>query len=190
MRHAVHHRPRGDESTTDLLREAQDGNQAAWDELIARYTGVLRGVVASFRLNDHDAADVVQNTWLRLVESGSTVRDPERLGGWLATTARRECLRLIHRARTETPRDTADVDRPAAGPSPEASVITDETHRAVRTAAARLPGRAGEIVDALFFHPLTSYAQLSQRTGMPIGSIGPTRGRALEGLRSELLAWT
>jgi hypothetical protein len=74
------HRLRADDSTTDLHRAAQDGDQAAWDELITRYTAVVRGTVASFRLNEHDAADAVQNTWLCLLRSGSTVRDPEKLG--------------------------------------------------------------------------------------------------------------
>jgi RNA polymerase sigma factor (sigma-70 family) len=189
MNDSTHHRPRGDESTTDLLRAAQDGDQAAWEELIPRYTGVVRGTVASFRLNEHDAADAVQNTWLLLLANASRVRDPEKLAGWLATTARRECLRLIHRARPEIASDTVDIDRAAAGPTPEACVITDETHRAVRTAVAALHGRAGHLIDALFFQPFTTYAQLSERTGMPIGSIGPTRGRALQGLRGDLLAW-
>jgi DNA-directed RNA polymerase specialized sigma24 family protein len=109
--------------------------------------------------------------------------------GWLATTARRECLKLVHRARPEIASDTIDVDRPAAGLTPEASVITNETHTEVRTAVARLHGRAGQLIDALFFQPPTSYAQLSERTGMPIGSIGSTRGRALQNLRGELLMW-
>ena len=186
MAQARHHRPRADDTTTELHHAAQDGDQAAWDELITRYAGVVRGTVASFRLNEHDAADAAQNTWLRLLTSGLTVRDPEKLAGWLATTARRECLRIINRARPEIASDTVEVDRPAAGPTP---VITDETHQAVRTAVAGLHGRAGQLIDALFFQPFTTYAQLSQRTGMPIGSIGPTRNRALQSLRGDLLVW-
>jgi RNA polymerase sigma factor (sigma-70 family) len=189
MAETRHDRRRTDDTTTELHRAAQDGDQAAWDELIRRYGGVVRGTVASFRLNEHDAADAAQNTWLRLLTSGLTVRDPEKLAGWLATTARRECLRIINRARPEIASDTVDVDRPAAGPTPEASVITDETHQAVRTAVEGLHGRAGQLIDALFFQPFTTYAQLSQRTGMPIGSIGPTRNRALQSLRGDLLVW-
>jgi RNA polymerase sigma factor (sigma-70 family) len=176
-------------STTDLLRAANDRDRAAWEELIRRYTGVVRREVATFRLGEHDSADAVQNTWLRLLGSGATIRDPERLGGWLATTARRECLALIRRARAERASDTVGVELPDTGPTPEAVVVAAETRKAVRTTVAGLGGHHKRLIDALFFAPEASYAQVSDRTGVPIGSIGPTRGRALQCLRSELVGW-
>lgn len=176
-------------SATELLRAATNRDRAAWEELIGRYGGVVRSAVASFRLTEHDAADAAQNTWLRLLGSASTIRDPEGLGGWLATTARRECLSLIRRSRPEMASDTVGPELPAPGPTPESIVIADEAHRAVRTAVGELRGRPAQLIDALFFQPQTSYTQLSRRTGVPIGSIGPTRARALQDLRSELLQW-
>ncbi len=80
---------------------ASEGDMATWEELVRRYNRLVRSTVASFRLQGADAEDAVQNTWLRVVERMDTIRDPERLGGWLATTASRECLALIRRRHPE-----------------------------------------------------------------------------------------
>jgi RNA polymerase sigma factor (sigma-70 family) len=85
-------------STRELVAAAAAGDQQAWDALVDRYASLLWSVARSYRLSAPDAADVVQTTWLRLVEHLGQIADPDRLPGWLATSARRECLRVLRRA--------------------------------------------------------------------------------------------
>ena len=177
----------GDQSSgTVLLRAARDGDRAAWEQIVATYTGLVRSVAAEFRLQESDTADVVQNTWLRLFTHSATIREPEKLAGWLATTARREALGLIRRARPEIASESVGDGLPASGHLPEDVVIIAETHAAVRAATDGLTGRRRLLVDALFYQPPHSYEEVSRRTGLPVGSIGPTRGRALRDLHRRL----
>src|SRR5438093_10754388 len=85
----------GREELEQLVRDAAAGSQHAWKTLVARFERLVWAVARAHRLNSADAADVVQTTWLRLVEHLGDVQEPERLGAWLATTARRECLRTL-----------------------------------------------------------------------------------------------
>lgn len=174
------------ESTAVLLRAAGGGNPLAWEELISRYGSLVRATVASFRLREADAEDAVQNTWLRLVERMGTIRDPECLGAWLATTAGRECLALIRRGHRVTPDDVAAEQVVAVDAGPETAVVAGEAHRAVKAAVGELTGRRWLLIHALFYQPDCSYAEVSRATGMPQGSIGPTRGRLLRELRCVL----
>jgi RNA polymerase sigma factor (sigma-70 family) len=173
-------------STTALVAAAQRREPGAWDELVARYTGLVRRVVATYRLQQADAADAVQNTWVRALERLGSIRDPERLGGWLATTADRECLALLRRSHREVPDERAGGEHPTVVPGPEALVVGEEARLAVDAAVAELPGRRQRLVQALFFEPDLPYAEVSQVVGIPVGSIGPTRGRALRNLRCTL----
>jgi RNA polymerase sigma factor (sigma-70 family) len=173
-------------TTTAVLQAAQAGDSRAWEELLRRYGDLVRAAVARYRLNAGDSADAVQNTWLRLIERATTIRDPEKLGGWLATTARRECLALIRRQRIECPLATIDTGWPSPEPTPEAMAITSETRRHVRSATNTLADRPRALIDALYYRPCSDYAEVARRTGMPIGSIGPTRLRTLRGLHHVL----
>jgi RNA polymerase sigma factor (sigma-70 family) len=175
-----------DRTNGALLHAATGGDRHAWAELFERYSGLVAAVVASFRLQESDAADVVQNTWLRLLRYSATIRDPEKLGGWLATTARREALALIRRSRADIPSDSAGDSLAATAPSPEDAVITAEAHAEVRAAAGTLTGRRRLLVEVLFYQPPQSYEEVSRRTGMPLGSIGPTRRRTLQELHGLL----
>jgi len=174
------------ENTTALLRAADDRQPLAWEELIRRYSRLVRSTVASFRLQEADAEDAVQNTWLRVMERMDTIRDPERLGAWLATTASRECLALIRRGRREVPDDVAGKQLVATEEGPDVAVVVDEAHRAVDTAVEELTGRRQVLIQLLFYQPDCSYAEVSRATGMPQGSIGPTRRRVLRELRGTL----
>jgi DNA-directed RNA polymerase specialized sigma24 family protein len=87
-------------SVADLLREICDGDPAAWDEIICRYGKLVSTTVRSFRLHEADTLDAVQMTWLRLIENANRIQFPERLGGWLVATARRECLRILRQAKS------------------------------------------------------------------------------------------
>jgi RNA polymerase sigma factor (sigma-70 family) len=179
-------RPASGLSTTELVAAARDGEAAAWEELIARFESMVRGVVASYRMQDADTADAMQMTWLRAFERLDRLHDPERLGGWLATIAGRECLALRRRARWETPDETVPGECAAVAPSPEAAVLAAEIREAVRTAVDDLPGRRRRLVHALFYLPERDYASLADELGMPVGSIGPTRARVLRALRGAL----
>ena len=168
----------------DLLLWAGDGDPAAWGEIVRRYGELLFWKVRSFRLQDADAHDAVQATWLRLAENWRSVQHPERLDGWLATVASRECLRILRQAkRAPTPTDTVadDVADPSVGP--EQHVVDADTVQAVWNLVAELPPRQRILLRALFTDHPRPYAEVAHITGLPIGSIGPTRARALEQLR-------
>lgn len=179
-------RPLAHVPVDDLLPAATAGDQVAWAELVVRHSGVVAAVVAGFRLQESDAADVVQNTWLRLLTYSAAIRDPRKLPGWLATTARREALALMRRSRTEIASATAGDMLPAVEPTPEDVVVTADTHAAVRAATGALSDRRRLLVDVLFFQPPQSYEEVARRTGMPLGSIGPTRRRTLQELQHLL----
>ncbi|MGH3839304.1 MAG: RNA polymerase sigma factor, partial [Pseudonocardiaceae bacterium] len=80
------------DSVAELLLGVRDRDPASWEEIVRRYGKLVSLTVRSFRLQETDALDAVQMTWLRLAENAHRVKFPEKLGGWLATTARRECL--------------------------------------------------------------------------------------------------
>ena len=171
---------------TELLRRAAKGDPAAWEEIMRRYSGLVVSKVRTFRLQDADALDAVQTTWLRLAEHIHRIQHPERIAGWLATTAARECLHVLHQTkRTQTLDAVVDpTAHPAA--SPEQRVIDAHTAQTLRTLIAELPPRRRRLLRALFTDNPPSYAELSRATKIPLGSIGPTRNRALHQLRQRL----
>jgi RNA polymerase sigma factor (sigma-70 family) len=179
---------RNESTTTDLLIAARSGDRSAWEQIVKRYARLVRSIAAEFRLQESDAADVAQNTWLRLLAYGGTIRDPEKLGSWLATTARREASALLRRSRPEVASESAGDGVAAGDPSPEDVVVAAETAAAVRRAAGALNDRQRLLVNALFYQsPVISYDEVSRRTGLPVGSIGPTRIRTLKRLHRTLV---
>src|SRR4051812_7204185 len=96
-------RSRAMSEVAELVRAAAEGDQAAWNRLVDRYNGLVWSVARSFRLSPADASDVVQTSWLRLVEHLGRLQEPERVGSWLATTARRECLRTLRQSARQLP---------------------------------------------------------------------------------------
>lgn len=171
----------------DLVSRAAAGDWAAWEGLVQRYTGLLWATARSFRLGEADSADVVQTCWLRLAEHLDRLRTPAAVGGWLATTARRECLRLLRSHAREQPRELgAEADWPDGDPSPEHQVADRDRNRRLRAALRRLPARDQQLLQVLAASPPPSYQQVAAALGMPIGSIGPTRARTLARLRHQL----
>lgn len=167
----------------DLLPRASGGDPGAWEEIVRQYGGVVSATVRSCRLQDTDAFDAVQMTWLRLTENAHRVQCPERLGSWLATTARRECLRILHdRAKLAVaPLDMDTVADPSLGP--EQHAIDMDTAQTLRDLVAELAPRKRNLLQALFTDNPRPYTEIAHATGIPIGSIGPTRTRALRQLR-------
>lgn len=171
-----------------LLRDAAAGNQDAWDAIVARFEGLVWSTVRGFRLSNAEAADVAQTTWLKLVENVDRITDPERLAGWLATTARRECLRSLRTAgRTIPTDDETTLDRASTEPQipVDQDLLRDERDSALWRAFGRISERCQRLLRALTADPPISYEDISAMFEMPIGSIGPTRQRCLERLRSE-----
>jgi RNA polymerase sigma factor (sigma-70 family) len=170
-------------TTRQLLAAASAGDQAAWDALVERYTPLLWSVARSCRLQAPDAADVVQTTWLRLVEHLDRIADPDRLPGWLATTARRECLRLLRQAGREVQSHTALIDMPDDAPELDAGLLRDERDAALWHALTLLEEFCQRLIRVLMADPPPSYAEASVILGIPVGSVGPSRGRCLAKLR-------
>lgn len=172
-------------TTSQLLSTAGEGDQDAWLQLVHRFEPAVTATVRGYRLQEADARDACQRTWLRMLEHHRRLREPEALGGWLTTTASRECLRIMRdRARVD-PVGPA-VETPRADPTTDLAeqVIDAETARRARELIGLLPWRSALLLTALFADNPPPYAELSRRTGIPVGSIGPTRARALRRLRS------
>lgn len=168
-----------------LLTAAANGDRAAWSALVDRFTPLVWATVRGHRLGDADAADVVQTTWLRLVEHLDRIQEPERLGAWLATTAKRESLRVIASGARTTPSDEfAELPDPARGPAE--TMLRRDRDALVRRGLDALGERCRLLLRMLAVDPAPSYEEISEMLDMPIGSIGPTRGRCLDRLRAEL----
>jgi RNA polymerase sigma factor (sigma-70 family) len=170
----------------DLVSAACARDPQAWEEIVRRYRGMVGKVARSYRLSDADTADVLQNTWLRALERLDTMREPDRLSGWLATTARRECLAVLRRSGRELPDGLFEAEVSGSTTCPETVVLSRETRGMVARAVAQLPQRRRTLVRALFADDDVHYADISQALDLPPGSIGPTRGRVLRTLRRSL----
>ena len=180
-------RVRGERPTEALVAAAANGDPQAWRELIDRVAVLIRSVTRSHRLSDADAEDVAQLTWLRAVEHIGRLHDPERFGAWVGTTARRECLRVLHGRKRLVP--TCDeVANPlfAAHVDEDEIALAAERRTAVRQALTTLPDRQRTLLRLLHSETEPSYEAIGRKLGMPIGSIGPTRGRAIDRLRKEI----
>ncbi|HSV66916.1 MAG TPA: sigma-70 family RNA polymerase sigma factor [Mycobacteriales bacterium] len=174
-------------SVTELLRAASEGDQEAWEEIVRRYHNLVWARVRACRLQHADACDAVQMTWLRLAENCHKIQSPEHLGGWLTTTAYRECLRILRRP-THLSYVADAVAEPAdPGAGPEARVIEANTEadtaRMLRILLDDLPPRWRILLEELFTDEPPPYDKVAATIGIPRGSIGPTRARALQRLR-------
>ena len=172
-------------SVAALVAAASRDDQRAWQELVSRFNGMIAAVGRRHGLSPADVSELQQTTWLRLVENLQRIRQPERIGGWLATTARRESLLLLRRAA----RYTAGADQMLANmpsldvPDPDAGPLAEEREAAVRAAWTKLKPRCREMLSLLTKDDAMPYKDLARLLNIPVGSIGPTRGRCLEHLR-------
>jgi len=171
----------------ELLALAAGGDQAAWNELVERFSQMVWSIARSFRLDDATAKDVSQTVWLRLVENLNRIDDPERLPGWLATTCRREALRVKGMRDRVVPTDF-QYDVADESPSLEAMLVEDEEAREVVVAFGLLSEECQQLLRLLTAEPPLSYEEISEIVDRPIGSLGPTRARCLERLKAALSA--
>lgn len=175
----------GQRVVAGLVDAAANGEEWAWQELVERFGGLVASVGWRYGLSPADNSELQQTTWLRLVEHIDRLRQPERLGGWLATTARRESLQMLRRAgKYATGTDDFLANLPSEDMAdPDMGPMLEEQAVAVQAAFARLKPRCQHLLSLLVTDESMAYRDLSVMLDMPIGSIGPTRARCLEHLR-------
>ena len=176
--------------TAQLVRRAADGDLLAWEGLVDRFARLIWSITGEFKLVESDAADVAQTTWLRLLEHIDRIEYPDRVGSWLASTARHECLRnLAAHKKVVLGHDEEHLESVVAHePEVDERLLADERAQVVREALTRLPRQWQRLLEMLMSDPPASYAEISDQLGLPVGSIGPTRGRCLARLRVLLQA--
>ncbi len=181
------------ESDEALLRACRQGDPAAWERLIRRYQRLIYAIPRRAGLSDDLAAEVFQRVCVTLVEHLHRIERPDRLGAWLATTARRESWRQLRSHSSTTGALEGDEGDEALAMLPDPALLPDEVlerlerQHAVRRAIATLDERCRTLLTLLFYTPEPpSYAAIAQSLGIPEGSIGPTRSRCLQRLRQAL----
>jgi len=177
---------RDDSVVIDLVAGARDGDKQAWDALVERYAPLIWSICRRHRLSGADADDVGQSVWLRLVDQLDKVRDPAALPGWLATTTRRECVRVLRAAHGPHAAlyalDAENIPDQQAGTADQ-ELLAAERHTALRQAFTYLPPDGQQLITLLIADPPVPYAEISARLGIPVGSIGPNRSRCLDKMR-------
>jgi RNA polymerase sigma factor (sigma-70 family) len=177
---------RDDPQVIDLVTRARDGDKLAWEQIVERFSPLIWSICRKHRLGRADAEDVGQVVWLHLVDQLDNLRDPAALPGWLATTTRRECLRVLRSARAPL---AAALELDAEHLPDTLAVTADqelllaERNAALRQAFADLPPACQRLISLLIADPPMSYAEIAATLGISIGSIGPNRSRCLERLR-------
>jgi len=168
-----------------LVARAADGDKRAWDALVERFGPLIWSICRNYRLSYADAEDVGQNVWLQLTGHLGKIRDPAALPGWLATVTRRECLRVTAAKLPLAAGYVLDAEVLADEQSEtaEQELLAAERYAALREAFATLPLPGQRLIALLLQDPPVSYAEISARLGIPVGSIGPTRRRYLDKLR-------
>jgi len=177
---------RDDPSVIALVARVADGDQQAWNEIVERYSPLVWSICLRYQLSRPDIDDVGQGVWLGLVENIGNLREPAALAGWLATTTRNECLRVLRAARRYGPDGLPPED--LMPPDPDATMIEQEIieaelNAALRAAFAELSPACHRLLSMLISDPPPAYADVSKALGLPVGSIGPTRARCLDRLR-------
>jgi RNA polymerase sigma factor (sigma-70 family) len=170
----------------DLAVQAAAGDERAWSALVDRYVGMVHAICRAHRLYGSDADDVNQVVWLRLVESLDRLRSPAAVGAWIATTARRECLRVLRASARVDPLADVEALEPPVEPEPLEALLANELAGALWASFAKLSSRCQGLLRLLIVDPRPSYEEIGMALEMPIGSIGPTRARCLDALRRLL----
>ena len=176
-------------SPDELVAGVRAGDETAWRAMSEQYEPLLRWLARRYGLSAEDAGDAVQLTWLRCLEHIDQLTAADKLTGWLATICRRECIRLTTKARREVPLSAPDVIQLIDTLREECDPCSEVTRRDERyrlsCAITALPARQRLLLRELLAQEYQSYLELSRRLSLPMGSIGPTRRRALARLRQD-----
>jgi RNA polymerase sigma factor (sigma-70 family) len=177
-------------SVPALVAAAADGDEAAWRDIVDRYTPLVASVAYTFRLTRTDIDDVAQTVWERLLQHLGDLREPRALPKWISTTTRNECLRVMRTGKRTRPYDPVGdgtvydaVDNRTPAAEPDEELIRSGRHQALLAALAELPAHQRDLILLLIADPPLSYATISERLGIPVGAIGPTRARAIRRMR-------
>jgi RNA polymerase sigma factor (sigma-70 family) len=173
---------------TELVDRVRGGDATAWDAIVEGLQGIVWSTLSGFRLSAEDRNDVFAAAFFRLYERIDTIREPQKLPGWMATTTRHEALGVARSRQRTEPRDDLGEREQVSRPLDE-QLLDDELHTAVRAAFSRLSPSHQELLRLLTTEPPLSYDEIAELLDIPRGSIGPTRQRCLERLRAtpELL---
>jgi RNA polymerase sigma factor (sigma-70 family) len=170
-----------------LLSAARAGREDALGQIVDELSPLLWQLARSAGLGQAEAEDVLQTVWMRLITHLDGIHDSTALTSWLATTTKREAWRVRAAARRQLPSDQdLFTELPDEGPGSEEQVILDDERRALWVAIGQLSRRCQELLRIIAFAPRPDYAAVATALGMPVGSIGPTRGRCLAKLRALL----
>jgi RNA polymerase sigma factor (sigma-70 family) len=181
---AVHDRSARDHVAL-LVARATDGDRAAWNALVDEFGGLVWATTRVHGLGAAQASDVVQSTWMHLVENLKSLEDPARLGVWLAMTARRESLKVIRRSRRAISRSDDLPRLPSDAPASAEWLASEQNAVAVQAALQRLGPRDRALLRMLALDPTPRDAEIGAALGIAIDSIGPMRTRALTRLRRQ-----
>jgi RNA polymerase sigma factor (sigma-70 family) len=180
-------RPDRNARIADLVNAARAGGGDALGQIVTELSPLLWHVARAAGLSSGDAEDVLQTVWMRLLSHLDGIRTSAALTGWLVVTTRREAWRVRAEGRRQLPADYDWLSAlPDQGPSSEEQVITDDEHRALWAAIGQLSRRCQELLRIVAFVPRPDYQAVAAELGMPVGGIGPTRGRCLAKLRALL----
>jgi RNA polymerase sigma factor (sigma-70 family) len=170
---------------SELVTCVRNGEKQAWDALVDRYAPLIWSICRRHGLGRADTEDVGQAVWLHLVGHLGNLHEPAALPGWLSTTARRECLRVLRAGRPLAAGHVLDAETlpdNQAG-SAEQELLAAERQAALREAFLDLPSCGQRLIALLLEDPPAPYAEISVRLGIPAGSIGPNRRRYLDKMR-------
>lgn len=176
----------------DLISACREGDAGAWDALVTRYERLVYTIPFRYGLPQSEADDVFQSVWMALLQSLPTLKEPDRVSAWLVTTARRACWDRRRGAEHERTHSVDPAALPERDPwfdsaSPEEIVSRYDDHRTLQGALRQLGERCRRLLHYLYSDPdQLAYSDIAVRLNMAIGSIGPTRARCLEKLRSLL----
>jgi RNA polymerase sigma factor (sigma-70 family) len=180
-------RPDHNARIAGLMNAAREGSDDALGQIVTELSPLLWHVARTAGLSSGDAEDVLQTVWMRLLSNLDGIRTSAALTGWLVVTTRREAWRVRAEGRRHLPADHEWFSAlPDQGPGSEEQIITNDQCRALWVAIGQLSSRCQELLRIIAFVPRPDYQAVAAELGMPVGSIGPTRGRCLTKLRALL----
>ncbi len=184
-----------EQSDEELVLACQAGDEAAWSALVARYQRLLYAISRRAGLDEDAAADILQQTFLKLLENLPKIQQPAQIHAWLVTTARRETLHFL-RQQKKAPQISLDADEggeskerefPDQQPLADELLLEMERQHRVRTAVTALDERCRNLIILLFYRePQIPYSEIARVLEISEGSIGPTRARCLQKLLERL----
>nr|WP_296076948.1 sigma-70 family RNA polymerase sigma factor [uncultured Actinoplanes sp.] len=186
---------RDDDPLAALVERARRGDRAAWNAIVARFAPLVWSICLRSGLSRPDAEDVCQGVWMRLVEQLDRIRQPAALPGWLVTTTRHECERTLRLSRQRAlgeRRALGEQELTTMDAEPDRGILIAEQQQALREAFADLPALCRRLIRLLLHDPPLPYAEIGEKMGKPVGSLGPSRARCLDKLRRHpaLRGWT